>query len=145
MNTETIEKAIEKYVQERMEQGKKRASEHFLAYAYLKHGGGEVREFMKRAAGLSRYYMEFLRVMENPFKGPEMAWFATMVMVGVYSCYLMGVDDERLLGIMVFSGTLVNFCSLVRMVAQKWSEIGVMIAIYREIAEIADNEMAGAV
>jgi hypothetical protein len=145
MNTETIETAIDQYVQERMAQGKKRAREHFIAYAYLKHGGGEIREFMKRAAGLSRYYMEFLRVMENPFKGPEMAWFASMVSVGVFSCYLMGVEEERLIGIMVFSGTLVHICSLIRMVARKWSEIGVMIAIYREIAEIADSEMAGAV
>jgi hypothetical protein len=145
MNTETIETAIDKYVQERMEQGKKRAREHFIAYAYLKYGGGEIKEFMKRAAGLSRYYMEFLRVMKNPFKGPEIAWFASMVMVGVFSCCLMGVDEERLLGIMVFAGTLVHFFSLVWMVARKWSEIGVKIAIYREIAEIADSEMAGAV
>ena len=145
MKTEIIETAIEKYVQERMAQGKTRAREHFIAYAYLKYGGGEIREFMKRAAGLSRYYMEFLRVMKNPFKGPEIAWFASMVMVGVFSCYLMGVAEDRLLGIIVFSGALANFFSLVWMVARKWSEMEVMIAIYREIAEIADSEMAGAV
>lgn len=143
MDTETIEVAIEKYVNERMEQGKKRASEHFIAYAYLKHGGEELREFMKKAGGLARYYIDYLRVMENPFRGPEMWWLATMVLVGIYSCYLMGTEDQRLLGILIFSGTLVYFCALIRLVAKKWSETGVMIAIYREIAEIADNEAAG--
>lgn len=143
MNTETIEAAIDKYVNERMEQGKARASEHFLAYAYLKHGGDEIREFMKKTGGLARYYIDFLRVMENPFRGPEMALLATMIVIGIYSCYLMGTDDEQILGIMVFAGTLVHFLGLIRLVAKKWSDTGVMIAIYREIAEIAEKEITG--
>jgi hypothetical protein len=142
MNTELIEVAIDKYVKERMQQGKQRAREHFLAYAYVKQSGAEVRDFMKKAGGLCRYYIDYLRVMENPFRGPEMWWFATMVLVGIFSCYLMELEDERLLGIMVFSGTLVHFCMLVHTVVKKWSETGVMIAIYREIAEIAENEVS---
>jgi len=145
MNTEIIEMAIDKYVHEQMQQGKQRAREHFLAYAYLKHGSIEVRDFMKKAGGLCRYYIDYLRVMENPFRGPEMWWLAKMVLVGIYSCYLMELEDERLLGIMVFSGTVVHFCVLVHAVVKKWSETGVMIAIYREIAEIAENEVGGAV
>ena len=143
MNTETIETAIDKYVHERMEQGKQKASEHFLAYAYLKHGGDEVREFMKKVGGLSRYYINFLDAMENPFRGPELFWFASMLLVAIYSCYLMELDDQRLLGIMVFSGTLVHACALIIAVAKKWSETGVMIAIYREIVEIAEKEVSG--
>ncbi len=142
MNTETIETAIDKYVHERMAQGKQKASEHFLAYAYLKHGGDEVREFMKKAVGLSRYYVNFLTTMENPFRGPELFWFASMVLVGIFSCYLMEIDDERLLGIMVFSGTLVHACALLVAMARKWCETGTMIAIYREIAEIAEHEVS---
>lgn len=144
MNTETVEVAIEKYVNERMEQGKERASEHFIAYAYLKYGGEELKEFMKRAGGLARYYINYLKVMENPFRGPEMWWFATMLLVGIYSCYLMGSEDQRVLGILIFSGTLVHFCALVQEVAKKWKDTGVMIAIYREIAEMAEHEIAGA-
>ena len=143
MNTETIETAIDKYVNERMVQGKQKAIEHFLAYAYLKHGGDEVKEFMKKVVGLSRYYINFLNAMENPFRGPELFWFASMLLVGIFSCYLMELEDERLLGIMVFSGTLVHACSLIVAVAKKWSDTGVMIAIYREIAEIAEKEAAG--
>ena len=144
MNTEVVEVAIEKYVQERMKQGRQRAREHFLAYAYLKLGGEELTEFMKKAGGLSRYYIKYLKAMENPLRGPEMWWLATMVLVGIYSCYLLGVEDKRFVGIMVFSGTLVHMLALVKLVAGKWSETGVMIAIYREIAEIAENEIAGA-
>lgn len=144
MNTETIEAAIDNYVHERMAQGKQRAREHFLAYAYLRHGGDELKLFMKKAGGLCRYYVDYLGVMENPFRGPEMWWLASVVPVSIYSCYLMGLEEKRLFGIMVFAATLVYFCSLVRRVARKWSETGVMIAIYREIAEIADKEMAGA-
>ncbi|HEX8960892.1 MAG TPA: hypothetical protein VF775_04900 [Geobacteraceae bacterium] len=144
MNTEVIEEAIDKYVNERMTQGRERASAHFIAFAYLRDGGCEIREFMKKAGGLSRYYIDFLKVMENPFRGPEMWWFATMVVIGIFSCYLMGTEDEQLLGIMIFSGTLVHFGALVRLVAKKWSDTGVMIAIYREIAEIADREVSGA-
>ena len=47
-----------------------------------------------------------------------------------------------LIGIVVFSGTLVHAVTLVRLTARKWSETGVMIAIYREISEIAENELA---
>ncbi|HEX5773760.1 MAG TPA: hypothetical protein VFY07_05500 [Geomobilimonas sp.] len=142
MDTRTIDEAIDKYVHERMEKGKEKAVERFLSYAYLRHGGDECREFMKKVGGLSRYYMDFLRVMENPFRGPEMAWLASMLAIGAFSCYLMSVADEQLLGICVFAGTLVHGGALIRLVAKKWSDVGVMIAIYREIAEIADSEVS---
>ncbi|SRR6266540_3610704 len=140
MNTETVEIAIDKYVHERMEQGKKRASEHFLAYAYVKHSGDEIREFMKKAGGLARYYIDYLGVMENPFRGPEIGWSAAMLLVAIFSCYLIGLEEQRLLGMLILSGTLVHFCSLIVLMANKWSDTGVMIAIYREIAEIAESE-----
>jgi len=141
MNTQAIDEAIDKYVHERMAKGKKRASERFLSYAHLKYAGEELAEFMKKVGGISRYYMDFLNVMENPVRGPELAWLASMIVVGIYSVYLMCSDASRLTGIMVFSGTLVHGWTLIRLAAQKWREVGVMIAIYREIAEIAEQEM----
>jgi hypothetical protein len=140
MNTEVIDEAIDKYVHERMENGKKRASERFLAYAYLKNGGDDLLEFMKKAGGLCRYYIDYLKVMENPLKGPEVAWLASMVTVAIYACVLMCSEDSRLLGICLFSGTLANGWFLVSTVAKKWCDIGVMIAIYREIVEITERE-----
>jgi hypothetical protein len=141
MYIETIDEAIDKYVRERMEKGKQEARRRFLSYVYLRHGGDELREFMKKVGGLSRYYMDYLRVLENPFRGPEVAWLASMLVIGIFSCYLMSVDEERLVGICVFAGTIVHGWGLIRMVAKKWSYVGVMIAIYREIAEIADREV----
>lgn len=141
MNTEIIYEAIERYANERMKAGKKMAAEHFLAYAYLKNGRDEILEFMKKVGGLSRYYISFLKVMENPFKGPEFAWFSSMLTVGGFSSYLIGTDDFRMLGIVMLAGTLVHACSLLKMVAKKWLDIGVMIAIYNEIVELAEREI----
>ncbi len=142
MNVQTIEEAIDKYVDERMKKGKEKACERFLAYAYLKNGRDEVREFLRKVGGLSRYYINFLKIMENPFRGPEMAWFLSMVMIGMFSCYLIAQDDMRLLGLLVLSGTLVHAWALISLVAKKWSEVGVMIAIYREIVEMVEQEAA---
>lgn len=140
MDTQAIEEAIDKYVNERMEKGKKRACERFLSYVYLKHTGEDFHEFMQNVRGLTRYYIDFLKVMENPFKGPELPWFASMITVAVASCLLMKNPDLRLLGILVFSGTAVSAWQLLRETARKWRELEVMIAIYREIAELAEYE-----
>lgn len=145
MNTEIIYEAIDRYANERMKAGKKLAVEHFLAYAYLKNSRDEIREFMKKVGGLSRYYISFLRVMENPFKGPEFAWFSSMLTIGIFSCYLIGTDDFSVLGIVMLAGTLVHAWSLLKMVAKKWLDIGVMIAIYNEIVELVENEIKAAV
>lgn len=145
MDTTVIDEAIDKYVNERMEKGRKSAAERFLSYAYLRYGGDELNEFLKKVRGLTRYYVDFLTLMENPFKGPELAWLASMITVGVVSCLMMGDDDMRITGIFLFSGTVVHAFSLLRMVAKKWREIGVMIAIYREIIEIVEKEAEGLV
>jgi hypothetical protein len=143
MNIKSIDEAIEKYAMERMEKGKEKASERFLAYAYLKHGGDEIMEFLLKVSGLSRYYIEFLKGMENPFKGPEFAWFAVMLAVGIYGFILMAAEDSRLLGIVLLAGTLVHTWSLLRMVTYKMREIGLRIAIYREIVQIVEKEIRG--
>ena len=143
MNIKSIDEAIEKYALERMEKGKEQARERFLAYAYLKHGGDEIMEFLLKVSGLSRYYIEFLKGMENPFKGPELAWLAVMLAVGVYGFNLMAAEDSRLLGIVLLSGALVHAWSLLHMVTRKMREIGLRIAIYREIVQIVEKEIRG--
>jgi hypothetical protein len=143
MNIKSIDDAIEKYAIERMEKGKEKASERFLAYAYLKHGGDEIMEFMLKVSGLARYYIEFLKDLESPFKGQELAWFAIMLAVGIYGFILMAVNDSRLLGIILIAGTLVHAWSLLRMVMHKMREIGLRIAIYRELVQIVEREIRG--
>ncbi|WP_298435107.1 GSU0071 family protein [Geobacter sp.] len=144
MNAIVIEEAIDRYVHERMNRGKGPAATRFLSYAYLKYGGDDLGEFMNKVEGLSCYYIDYLKVMGNPLKGPELAWFLSMLTVGAASCYLMNSEEFRLAGIMVFAGTLVHAWSLLCHAARKWCETGVMIAIYRELLEIAAGEAGGA-
>lgn len=145
MNTNAIEEAIHRYVDERMEKGKKRARERFLAYANMKFCGEELHEFMKKVGGISRYYMDFLSVMKNPFKGPELAWFLSLFILGVIGCMLIGDPGARDLGIFTLTGVLVNGWTLLSTLCKKWLKLSVLIAIYRELAEISDSEaMTGA-
>jgi hypothetical protein len=141
MNPALVNEAMERYVSERMEKGKNLASQRFLAYAYLKLGSDEAREFMDKVRGLSRYYIDFLRLIQNPFKGPEFAWLASMLTVAVYAIYLISVDEERLLGFGLLAGTLVFVSSLVRAVVRNWCQIDVMIAIYRELVQLVEHEL----
>jgi hypothetical protein len=140
MDTNTIDEAIERYVNERMTAGKERARARFLSYAHLKCAGGEIVDFMRHANGLTRYYIDLTRVLENPFRGREMAFLASMLVVAVFSCWLMHDQETRLVGICVFSGTILNGFSLLKQIAAKWLESGVMIAIYEEIAALAESE-----
>lgn len=141
MNTHAVDEAIHKYVNERMEKGKRRAEERFLSYAYMKFAGDELCEFMKRVGGIAKYYMDFFKVMENPFKGPELAWLFSLIVIGVFGGIMTGSEETRNLGIFTLTGTLINAATLIAAILKKWCNVGVLIAIYRELAEIAENEM----
>ncbi|HEY3308926.1 MAG TPA: hypothetical protein VGJ93_10775 [Desulfuromonadaceae bacterium] len=140
MNTVYIDEAIERYVNERMTAGKERAKARFLSYAHLRYTGEEIAEFMRHTTKLSRYYIHLTKVLENPFLGREMAYFASMLVVAIFSCWLLNDDNTMLAGVFVLSGTIVNGWSLLRLICEKWRETGVMIAIYEEIADLAEKE-----
>lgn len=141
MSKETVDEAISMYVSERMEKGKQMAISHFLACLYLKQQRSEILESMKRVRGLTCYYIDLTRVMLNPFKGPEVAWLASMINIAVYAGFLISVEEQRALGLALLSGTLVYGLYLVRNVAKKWCDLHVMLAIYEEIVQIADREL----
>ena len=141
MNKETVDEAIDIYVSERMAQGKQKAIAHFLACIYLKQQSGEIPDSMRRVRGLTRYYIDLTKVMLNPFKGPEMAWLASMVNIAIYAAVLISLEEQRLLGIALLSGALVNACYLIRYVVKKWCDLHVKLAIYDEIVQIADHEL----
>jgi hypothetical protein len=144
MNIELIDEAIETYVNARMKSGREKASERFLAYAYLKNRGDDVVEFLKKAGGLCHYYIDYLKVMQNPFKGPELALLASMLTVAGFAIYLICLEDSRSLGIFLLVGTLINARSLLSAIGEKWCNAGVMIAIYREIEQLAEMELGNA-
>ncbi|HBG04059.1 MAG: hypothetical protein A2075_22365 [Geobacteraceae bacterium GWC2_58_44] len=141
MKKETVDEAIDIYVTERMVKGKQTAITHFLACIYMKQQSWEFAESMRRVRGMTRYYIDLAKVMQNPLKGPEIAWFASMVNIAIYAAVLISIEEQRLLGIALLSGTLVNACYLVRSAAKKWCDLHVMLAIYEEIVQIADREL----
>jgi hypothetical protein len=141
MDKNTVDEAIDLYVAERMAKGKESASTHFLACIYLKQHGQEIAEAMRRIRGMTRYYIDLTKVTLNPFKGPEIAWFASMVNIAIYALVLISQEEQRLLGFMLLSCALVNGCYLVRCATAKWCELHVMLAIYLEIVQITENEL----
>lgn len=141
MSKETVDEAIEMYVKERMAKGKDLAITHFLASLYLKEQSEGIIECMRRVRGMSRYYIDLTKVMLNPFKGPEIAWLFSMVNIAIYACFLISVEEQRMLGIALLSGTLVNGAYLILNMTRKWCDMHVMMAIYDEIVQIADREL----
>ena len=141
MNKNTVDEAIDLYVSERMAKGKKSAASHFLACIYLKQHGVEIAEAMRRIRGMTRYYIDLTKVTLNPFKGPEVAWLASMLNIAIYALVLISLEEQRLLGFVLLSGALVNGCYLMRCVAAKWCELHVKLAIYLEIVQITEHEL----
>lgn len=140
MNSRVIDEAIERYVSERMSAGKELASTHFIRYAHIRCARDDVKDFMQQVKKLSCYYIDKLRVLENPFRGMEMAFLLSMLSVATFSCWLMCDEDTRLSGILVFAGTIVHLWALLTDMLRKWQESGVLIAIYEEIASLAEQE-----
>lgn len=141
MKKETVDEAIDIYVTERMVKGKQTAMSHFLACIYMKQQSWEIAEAMRRVRGMTRYYMDLAKVMQNPFKGPEIAWLFSMINIAIYAIVLISIDEQRTLGIALLSGTLVNAAYLVRSAAKKWCDLNVMLAIYDEIVQLAEREL----
>ena len=141
MNIEPIDEALETYVSERLEKGKERASERFLANVYMRHGGDELLEFLLKVGGLARCYIYCLKIADNPLKGKEIGWFATLAAIGIYGGIMMAAEESRTLGIFLVAGSLVHAWSLIRMMMKKSRAIGERITIYTEIVQIVEKEL----
>jgi hypothetical protein len=141
MTATKIDEAIERYVTERKKSERKVAETKFLSYTYLACGESDVAAFMRRSRSLIRYYIDFLTVLENPLRGPQAAWLALMALVFAFGIYMLTDEEMRLAGIFITSGTVVNGISLGRSVIDKWVEISVTIALYRELIELIDNSL----
>jgi uncharacterized protein with NRDE domain len=141
MNTQPVDEAIERYVRERKERGPKEAKAHFLSYVHLRYRGKDVTEFLDTTSRMVRYYINFFRLMVNPFKGPELAFFAAAVAMAVFGVLMLKEPEEQLPGIFILSGAMVNGWAIIRMVVRKWCDLNVLIAIYRELLNLAEKEL----
>jgi hypothetical protein len=141
MDMHPVDEAIERYVQERMVKGAKVATARFLSYVHLHYQGKELAEFLRKTSGLVRYYIDFFLVMINPLKGPELAFFASAVSMAVFGGLMMADPEETNLGIVLISGAVVNVWAIGRNVVKKWCDLSVLIAIYREILALTEQEL----
>jgi hypothetical protein len=141
MTTTKIDEAIERYVNERKKSERKVAETNFLRYTYLACGESDIAAFMRRSRSLIRYYIDYLTILENPLRGPQAAWLALMALVFSFGIYMLSVEEMRMAGIFISSGTLVNGIALGRSVIDKWVETSVTIALYREIIELIDSSL----
>ena len=141
MDNLPVDEAIERYVRERREHSANEAAARFLSYAHLRYHGRELTEFLDETSRMIRYYIGFFRVMVNPFKGPELAFFATAVALAVFGCMMLNEPEEQLPGIFLLSGALVNGWSIISRVIRKWCDLNVLIAIYRELLILAEREL----
>lgn len=141
MKKETVDEAIDIYLAERMVKGKQMAITHFLACIYMKQQSWEIAESLRRVRGMTRYYIDLAKVMQNPLKGPEIAWFFSIINIAIYAIVLITIEEQRPLGIALLSGTLVNAGYLIKNATKKWCDLHVMLAIYDEIVQIADHEL----
>lgn len=140
MNIRAVDEVIQGYVDLRMLKGKSWSAERLLCYAHLMYHGEELLEFLRRVRGLSSYYMDFCSVMKNPLKGPEIAWLAALMSVGFFGCLLLTVDEYRFHGILLAVAVPANIWNLLKAVLRKRCEMGVLAAIYAEIADLAERE-----
>ena len=141
MIADNIDEAIERYVTERKKSERKVAERKFLSYTYLACGESDVAAFMRRSRSLIRYYIDFLTVLENPLRGPQAAWLGLMALVFAFGIFMLTDEEMRMAGIFITSGTVVNGISLGRSVIDKWVDISVTIALYRELIELIDNTL----
>jgi len=141
MNTLPIDEAIERYVEERKTHGADEAGARFLSYVHLRYRGRELTDFLKTTSRMIRYYIDLFRLMVNPFKGPELAFFATAVALAVFGCLMLNEPEETLPGIFLLSGALVNGWSIISSAIKKWCDLNVLIAVYRELLALAEREL----
>jgi hypothetical protein len=136
-----VDEAIERYVRERKDRSAKEAAARFLSYVHLRYRGRELTEFLEKTTKMIRYYIDFFLVLVNPFKGPDFAFFASAVALAVFGGLMLNEPNERLPGIFLLSGALVNGWSIISRIIRKWCDLSVLIAIYRELLALAEKEL----
>lgn len=140
MNISEMDRIIERYAEERRRGSRQVAQEHFLAYAYLLCGAGEVEQFMKNTRSLVVYYIDSLSLFENPFKNSRAHWLLFMLLWFCFSIYMILDSTLYVIGIINLTGTVIFSRSLWKIIWTEWLEASLLIAYYREIVDIIDSQ-----
>lgn len=139
METGNIDHCIERYAEERQHAPRQIALQHLLGYAYMVNGAGEIDGFLKRVRRLVVFHIESLMLFENPLRNSQICWLLLFPIGFAYSLYLAAHHELSLLGLIYCAGTLIYGTSLLVMIIDKWYDLCIRIAYYREIIEFIDS------
>jgi len=142
MQTNDIDKLIERYAEERKSQPRQVAQDRFVTRTHLLCRNDEVEPFLKQTRVLLTYYINSLSLFDNPFRNTQIHWLLFMFGWFCFSIYMIINVELRMLGIVICTGTVIFGKSLWTMVWDKWLETSLLIAYYNEIIEFIDSQYA---
>jgi hypothetical protein len=142
MKSDDIDRIIERYAEERKHETRRVAQEHFLAYAYLVCGVGEVEQFLKHTRSMLVYYINSLSLFDNPFKNTQVCWLLFMFGWFWFCLYMIADENRCLLGVINCTGTVIFGRSLWKIVWTRWLETSLRIAYYEEVIDLIDSHLS---
>ena len=142
MKSDDIDRIIERYAEERKHETRRVAQEHFLTYAYLVCGVGEVEQFLKNTRSILVYYINSMSLFDNPFKNTQVCWLLFIFVWFWFCLYMIAEENLRPLGIINCTGTVIFGRSLWKIVWTKWLETCLLIAYYEELIDLIDNHLS---
>jgi uncharacterized membrane protein YccF (DUF307 family) len=145
MRSEDIDLMIGRYAEERRREKRQVAQTHFLTHAHLLCHRGELEQFLKRTRALLVYYIDSLSLFENPFRNTQVCWLLLLFQIFVFGLCMMSDDGLRGAGIIISAGTVVCGASLWQIVWSRWLDTDHLIACYREIIDLIDDLLQGAI
>ncbi len=140
MDSKDIDRIIQRYAEERQHETRQVAQAHFLTYAYLVCGAGEVEQFLRHTRNLLIYHIDSMSLFDNPFRNAQVCWLLFMLIWFAFSLCLLTVDGFCLIGSINVAGTVIFGTSLWKIVWTKWLDTSLLIAYYREIIDLIDSQ-----
>lgn len=136
---DSIDRVIERYVEERKRCPLRIAQEHFLSHAALVCRRGELQPFMQRTRGLLLYYIDSISIFDNPLRNARVCWLLLTIQVFTFSLIMLVDDELRLTGLIIGSGSVIFGSSLWTTVWNQWLDADLLIACYREMIDLIDR------
>ena len=135
-----IDIIIERYAEERKHESRKVAQEHFLSYVYVVCGANEAESVLKQARSLVSYHISTLSLFDNPFRNSQFCWLVVMLLWFCLNLSLIVNQELCLFGMINCAGTAIFGRTLWNIIWSKWIDTNILIAYYRELVDLIDNQ-----
>lgn len=140
MGYEDIDRAIERYAQERWHESRQTAQQHFLTYAYVVCGAGEVESFLRVTRSIVSYQIASLSLFDNPFRNSQFCWLLLMICWFCFNVLLITEQEFCRFGLINCAGTIIFGSLLWKCVWSRWIETCLRIDYYQEIIDCIDSQ-----